>query len=115
VLSAVGVGATLLFRKLIQKSDSRLLDAVLGRARGLSYDVVSELNQTVVEQLKAAAADGKLTKDEAGDLLDAAVERIKASLGTKALRLLTKQLGSMEQVEGLLETLVESAVRSLKR
>ncbi|NLG84197.1 MAG: hypothetical protein GX493_06240, partial [Firmicutes bacterium] len=61
LLWVLGQGA----RYLAARRKESLLAAALFSLNQVVADVVKELNQTVVAELKAKSADGKLTPDEA--------------------------------------------------
>jgi hypothetical protein len=75
-------------------------------------DVVKELNQTVVEELKAAKMDGKLTKDEAKQIKNKAVELVLKRLGIDMIKIIQTSLGS---ITDLLSTKIEAAVFDHKK
>ncbi len=79
---------------------------------GVVVDVVSELNQTTVDGLKAASSDGKLTKEDADKIKNEAFSKVLTILGSKgkdALKLL------YEDVDALIKSRIERTVRYLKR
>lgn len=72
---------------------------------------VKDLEQTMVKELKAASADGKLTRQDALSLKDVAVMRIKSQVPDaiqKAAALGVKSLGD------LIEAKIEKTVLELK-
>ena len=76
---------------------------------------VTEIAQDATLQLKAANADGKLTKEEASAALNVAAEEVVADLPRWALATLTKTAGSPEgMLERLVKPQVEQAVRKVK-
>jgi hypothetical protein len=75
-------------------------------------DVVKELNQTVVEGLKAAKADGKLTRDEAEQIKHKAIEMILKRLGGNMLKIIQASMGP---ITFLLSTKIEATVFDEKR
>ncbi|HOP74388.1 MAG TPA: hypothetical protein PLC07_04935 [Bacillota bacterium] len=77
----------------------------------LVMDVVKELNQSVVEDLKAARADGKLTVDEAKQIKDKAVDLILSRLDNDFIRVIQGSFGSIYQV---ISTKIEAAIFDLK-
>jgi hypothetical protein len=54
---------------------------------------VKDLQQTVVAEIKAATADGKISEAEKQRIKDAAVANVKSYLGTKGIRVLAEVLG----------------------
>ena len=77
----------------------------------LVMDVVKELNQSVVEDLKAARADGKLTVDEAKQIKDKAVDLVLSRLDNDFIRVIQGAFGSIYQV---ISTKIEAAIFDLK-
>jgi hypothetical protein len=75
-------------------------------------DVVRELNQTIVDDLKAAKADGKLTRDEAEQIKHKAIELVIKKMGGDMLKTLQAYMGP---ITNLLATKVEAAVFDAKR
>ena len=62
------------------KTNSILVENALTRISNTTETVVDYLGQTVAQGLKEAAADGKLTKDEAAELRDKAYASVMAQL-----------------------------------
>ncbi len=95
----------------VRYRNSRLAQALVILDEAV-ISVVKELNQTVVDDLKKARADGKLTPDEAKQIKSKAVELVLTRLGSKVPRLLQKRFGSLFNLVG---TKVEATVYDLKR
>lgn len=83
--------------------------ALVTRALAEIGAAVREVGQTFVDNLKAAAVDGKLTKAEARVAKNKAIEVAKANIGRKGLTRLARILG-IDDVEKWIGTQVESAV-----
>jgi hypothetical protein len=77
----------------------------------LVIDVVKELNQTVVEDLKHANADGKLTSDEAEQIKNKAIDLVMKRMGSGMISVLGSAFGS---VFDLVSTKVEATIFDLK-
>ncbi len=75
-------------------------------------DVVKDLNQTVVAELKKARADGKLTPDEALQIKNKAIDLILSRLGVNLIKELQRSLGP---VVSLIATKIEAAVYDCKK
>ncbi len=75
-------------------------------------DVVQELNQTVVDDLKAAKADGKLTRDEAEQIKHKAIELVLKKMGGDILKTLQAYMGP---ITNLLASKIEAAIFDAKR
>lgn len=78
----------------------------------IAIDVVQELNQTVVNDLKAAKADGKLTRDEAEQIKHKAIELVLKKMGGDILKTLQAYMGP---ITNILTTKIEAAVFDAKR
>lgn len=77
----------------------------------LVVDVVKELNQSVVEDLKNARADGKLTADEAKQIKDKAIDLVLSRLDDNFIRVIQGVFGSIYH---LISTKIEAAIFDLK-
>ena len=75
-------------------------------------DVVQDLNRTVVADLKAAKADGKLTRDEAEQIKHKAIELIITKMGGDMLKTIQIFMGP---IPNILATKIEAAVFDAKR
>lgn len=85
----------------------RLNDAVLAAVR--------ETEQTIVAQLKTAAADGKLTDDEKRDVKRAALDSVKAHFGPSGMSDIAKTLDLGEDsLEKMISARLEAAVHDMK-
>jgi hypothetical protein len=86
----------------------RLDDAVLNAVR--------EVQQAVVNEIKAGRADGKLTAEERAQVKARAIQSIRSRLGVRGLGELARVLGLEDGcLEKLLSTRVEAAVHDLRR
>lgn len=89
---------------------------VLARLDDAVLNAVREVEQSVVAEIKAARADGKLTADERARVKAQAIESIRSHLGVKGLGELGRVLGLEDGcLEKLLSTRVEAAVHDLRR
>ncbi len=75
-------------------------------------DVVTELNKTVVGDLKRANADGKLTKDEAEQIKSKAIDLVLTRLGANIIKIMQKQMGP---IVVLIAAKIEAAVFDNKK
>lgn len=96
---------------LKQKANSNLLNRYIDTLNDIVYDVVMSLNQTTVEQLKAAALDGKLTKDEIDMISSQALDSVKAVLGVRGIEILKI---AFEDIDLLIANKIERAVVEAK-
>ncbi len=86
----------------------RLNDAV--------FDVVRDVEQTVVAAAKDASEDGKLDAADVAAIKAAALGKLKSYLGPKGIAELVKMLGTPSQtaVDTMLASKIEAAVHDLK-
>ncbi len=103
-LGAFGIYLTNKYRNNKLMQAVALLDQVV-------IEVVKELNQTLVSELKKAKADGKLTPDEVAQIRSKAVEMVISRLGSGIVEILLKYFGSLTE---LVVTKIEAAVYDLK-
>lgn len=93
ILAIFGWAGVQLVRFINAKTSREYIKAVTARLNDAVQLVVRDLSQTVVEGLKEAAADGKITEEERADLRRIALNNLKSYLGVKGLKLLIKVLG----------------------
>jgi hypothetical protein len=91
--------------------DNKLIQALLLFDK-LVVDVVKELNQTVVQDLKNAREDGKLTADEAVQIKNKAIDLILNRLGAGFAKIIEGAFGS---IFNLVSTKIEATIFVLKR
>lgn len=109
VLSWVGVMAA----KWIQtKVKNEQFSGIIRRLNDAAITVVRDLNQTVVEDLKEASSDGKLTAEERLRIKTEALKSLKSYLGVKGLKMLSSILGLTpgEEIDLFLTSKIESKV-----
>lgn len=73
--------------------------------------VVNDLNQTLVDDLKEKAADGKLTVADAMDIKANALERLKTVGPNEAMKIIEKETSNLESV---LSAMIEEKVIEMK-
>ena len=109
-LGAVLTGALLLLSRWVaSKTSVSLLQDAATRLGLACRTAVAEVQQTYVDALKEASADGKLTAEERKAAKDKALVTAKALLGVKGLRLLAKAFGL---VNGGLESMLASSIEA---
>lgn len=99
-------------RYLWARQKESLLAAALLSLNQVVADVVKELNQTVVADLKAKSADGKLTPDEAAQIRNKAIELVLLRLKAGTLKIVGEALGP---IVSAIASKVEAAVWDSKR
>ena len=91
------------------------LRRLLLRLDDMVVTVVKELQQTVVADLKAASADGRIDREERRRIKETAVRQVKTYLGAQGLEDLASSLGVWDMaVEDLIGSKIEASVHDLK-
>lgn len=89
VITLIGVLGAWLVAQIGKNQKLNTINAAVGELTNAAETTVLELQQTVVEGMKAASADGKLTKDEIAELgkllLEGTLKKMSAS-GIKVLQ-----------------------------
>lgn len=97
------------------KVKNEYLRGVLVRLDDAVITAVKDLQQTVVDEIKAANADGKISEAERKRIKDAALANVKSYLGAKGIRVLSEVLGlSANALDGFISSKVEAAVHDLR-
>lgn len=108
----IGVLGAWLTSKLAKQSQLTSINAAQQEVIAMAQITVGELQQTVVERLKAAAEDGKLSKEEIADLGIKLVEKTKEKMSKTTLDFLNA-VGV--DVIALIHGAGEDWINSLKR
>jgi hypothetical protein len=93
------------------KATAEKLQKYIGFAENIILDVVKQLNETTVKDLKAASADGRLTKDDAQNILKSAIQTVMLSLSPNIQNVISEVYGD---IETWVETKVELDVKAEK-
>lgn len=113
LLSAALIGViTLAANALRKKLNIDVDQGTLKTIQGTVTSIVEQLNQQIVDDLKAKSADGKLTAEEQEDVLNRAKNLALKLLDDKSKEFIRKHYGDEMAA---IELLVESAVRILKK
>jgi len=96
---------------LKQRTNSNILKRYISLLDSVVVDVVRGLNQSTVEAIKAAAEDGKLTKEEITMISAQALESVKNILGVRGIEVLRLVF---EDLDALIATKIERAVGEAK-
>jgi hypothetical protein len=116
ILAILAWLSTKLAQLIGAKVKNEYLRGVLARLDDAVFAAVRDVHQVLVEELKAASADGRLTPEERARAKKMAIDKARSYLGTKGLAELCKVLGlDAEGIENLLGTRVEATVHDLKR
>lgn len=89
-LMVLGIGSVSIWvlGKIGKYKDLDNVNAAVGEMHRAVINTVNELQQTVVDGLKAAAADGKLTADEIADLGEQVLDISMSKLSQPAINVL---------------------------
>ena len=94
-----------------EKVKSQALQSILIKLDTAIFSVIGDLEQTVVQKLKEASKDGKLSPEEIADIKATVLAKLK---GYVSFDELGKLLGATD-VAGFVASRVESAVGQLRR
>lgn len=89
LLMLVSLLGTWLTAKLAKRTELANIAAATDEATRVAQQTVMELQQTVVDNLKAASADGKLTKEEIAELKELLLDGAMDKLSDTAKNMLT--------------------------
>jgi predicted DNA-binding protein len=96
---ALGYLATWL-RQQAAKTKSEVVraafEAAIDEAERVAYDAIDATNQVLVDELKRASEDKKLTKEEAADAMRTAIAYFKVHITPGALQMLEAAYGPIE-------------------
>ena len=114
LLGLIGAAVTWVAKWAVAESKSELFDTLLYRVSDATSLAVTQVKQTLVDALKAKAADGKLTPEEARHALWLALGQTKTLLAAKAVGTLTQHFGTPERVDDALTTYIEAEIHRRK-
>ncbi len=112
VLGALG----LLLNKVKAKFHSDLVDNLTYRMRTFAKMVVDDLENTIVADLKAAAADGKLDDGEKARIKAHAIAELEQHFGLQGLKEFAAAMGydDAKDLRPMFSAAIESAVNNAK-
>lgn len=108
----VGVLFAYLGRLFAKSEKLKHISLATDELESVVVSIVGELQQTTVDSLKAASADGKLTKDEIRALGELLIEKATEQLGDPAAETL-KAAGV--DIEGMIHSIAEACIAEIKR
>lgn len=97
---------------LKEKTDNEALKRALDEAQTVADGVVAGLQVNVVEGLKAKNADGKLTADEAKEVLSTAIGNFLGNLSEKSLEVIENNADDASQ---FIANLIEQRLNLYKK
>ena len=89
LLMLISLLGTWLTAKLAKRTELANIAAATDEATRVAQQTVLELQQTVVDNLKAASADGKLTKEEIAELRELLLDGAMDKMSDTAKNMLT--------------------------
>ena len=89
VVALIGVAGTWLSLQIGKVKKLQTVKLATDEAKDAAITTVLELQQAVVDDLKAAAVDGKLTKDEIAKLKNDLISMSMAKLSDTSVKILT--------------------------
>lgn len=89
VVALIGVAGTWLSIQIGKVKQLQTVQLATDEAKDAAITTVLELQQTVVDDLKAAAVDGKLTKEEIAKLKNDLLSMSMAKLSDTSVKILT--------------------------
>ena len=89
LLMLISLLGTWLTAKLAKRTELANIAAATDEATRVAQQTVLELQQTVVDNLKAASADGKLTKEEVAELKELLLDGAMDKMSDTAKNMLT--------------------------
>lgn len=101
-----------LLSKLHKKYNIDIDSATTDSIKKSVLTIVKSLNQSVVDDIKAAAVDGKLTKEEQSEILARAKEKGKILLSSEEYNFILKKYGSYDAA---FKIFVDDAIYDLKK
>lgn len=101
---------------ITSKTDNQNTQNALLTLADMALTIVKSMQQEIVDDLKAAAADGKLTKEEIVEIKDKALVKFKALLKAEGIDGMSKALKiGVDVLEEFLSAKIEAAVHDIKK
>lgn len=110
-VAGLSVGLTWCVTRIARTEKFKSISEVLTQLSTTVEDTVGELQQTVVDGLKAAASDGKLTPEEVSALNAKLLELVKAKMAQPAIDILS---AAQIDINALIIGMAESAIKKMK-
>lgn len=110
-VAGLSVGLTWCVTRIAKTEKFKSLSEVLTQLSATVEDTVDELQQTVVDGLKAAASDGKLTPEEVSALNVKLLNLVKAKMAQPAIDLLS---AAQIDINALIAGMAEAAIKKMK-
>lgn len=111
VVTLIGVFGAWLTAKLAKRLELANINAAIQEVIGLAQLTAAELQQTVVDKLKASREDGKLTQEEINALGKQLIEQTKVKMSGPAFKLLQ---ASAVDINALIKGAGEEWINNIK-
>lgn len=112
ILAAIATGAITIGIAFLQsKLKSTQISDALGRLQVVSESVIAQQQVEIVEKMKELSADGKLTKDEIGELAALTHDNVIVALDKPAANVLT---AAGADIDALIRGFTEQAVQKIR-
>jgi len=93
------------FKWLRSKTQNEAIKAAISEAEKIADQTIYSLQQTVVDGLKQKNEDGKLTADEAKEVMELAIHNFIADVSSNTLSVLSQNADNIEQyIKNLIES-----------
>lgn len=112
LMMLIGLLGTWLSIKIGKRQELQTLNAAVAEAVGMARLTVGELQQTIVEDLKADRTDGKLTQQEISMLSEKLWEMTKEKMSVPAMEIIN---AAGVDLRGLIQGAGESWIKELKK
>ena len=112
VVTAFSVVGAWIMAKISQKKGLENVAAATDEVVGTTQRVVEELQQTAVQAMKAASADGKLTQSEIEQLNGMLLEKALAQMSEPAIKILN---AARKDIKAIIMSAGEAAVLKMKK
>ena len=110
-VALIGVAGTWLTTQIGKVKKLQTVQIAVDEAKNAAITTVLELQQTVVDDLKAAAVDGKLTKEEIAKLKNDLLAMSMAKLSDASVKVLT---AAGVDISAIITGAAEAAVGNIK-
>ena len=114
VLGVLGWLGMKVSKWLTSQTDNEKAKGVLLRLNDAVFGTVMQLEQTLVAEIKAVNADGKLSAEEKKQVRDLAIDLVRDQLGPKGLEKAAKILGLDMRIDEFIGNRVESEIGKAK-
>ena len=111
VVALIGVAGTWLTAQIGKVKQLQTVQIAVDEAKNAAITTALELQQTVVNDLKAAAADGKLTGEEIAGLRSSLISMSMAKLSDASVKVLT---AAGVDISAIITGAAEAAVGNIK-